>query len=120
MSCSPDGSDDVVGLSWAYPYPLKDCGSSELNFGSTVMNRPSVGSYGRAPSWVSPVGSLYPPTKPRSVGHAGLAPRTAPNGVVRRWVRDRSLALNVRLLVPCWSLVVQNSPPPVVRTALAP
>ena len=51
--------------------------------GSTEMNRPSAGSYSRAPSWVSPVSALVvPPTKPwLPAGQAAGAPRGLPNEI---------------------------------------
>lgn len=107
---SPVGSLSVAGLLLAYAYPCICCGWPVSITGSRLTNRPVPGSYSRAPRWVRPVGSLVPPTKPLSLGHAGWVPRGAPKGMVRRLVTASVAGSMVTVAVPWWSPACQCRP----------
>src|SRR5574341_661040 len=117
----PEGSAAVTGVLAAYAYPSSCCGSVGSLIGSTLRNRPVVGSYSRAPRWTSDVlGSLVPPTNPFSPGIVAAVPRGSPNGVCRRTVATMSPACTDTVVVPWWSDASQVRPPAVVRTAWLP
>jgi len=103
----PLGSVNVTGLLLLYAYPFICCGSFTSMIGSTDRNRPVAGSYSLAPRWVRPVvESFVPPTKPFSPAQlpaTGAAPRSAPNGVVRRIVSVPVSASTAAGPVPCAS-----------------
>src|SRR5688572_27766916 len=115
----PEASEKLIGLLLLYVYGLSCCGSPGSVTGSTEMNRPSVGSYSRAPRCTSPVESLVPPTKPRLFGHAADAPRCPPYGVCRRIVDAWVTASIDTRWVPWWSALSQLTPA-AVRWATTP
>ncbi len=83
--------------------------------GSTETNRPSAGSYSRAPSRVSPVSALAtPPTKPwLPAGHGAGAPRGLPKRSIRRAVTASVEELTATVEVPWRSATVHEKPLPV-------
>src|SRR5207237_901718 len=83
----PSGSENVIGLLFAYAYPFICCGSLESRSGSADRKRPVPGSYSRAPRLVRVVTeSCVPPTKALVPGQEGCGERCAPKGRNRRWV----------------------------------
>jgi hypothetical protein len=101
----------LTRLVFAYAYPFCCCGSPWSTTASAEMNLPTVGSYSRAPRWVSPVGSTVPPTNPFSFGQLGTVPLAPPNGVSRRTCAVVGLLAEIAIVdVPCWSDISQVTP----------